>query len=179
MGVTMIVKLSASWILAALVFWAGPAAADDCAKVKLDELRPSAPIGVQPKIKNLGALPLIRRRRHVAIRSRPSSREPSGRGPERAKSCQKNARSRMRHGSGCPARFSASSLITIACGARRRLDQGASRSVAKVVMTVQPVVDPVAPARRRPPLKLANCNASFLLSISRARPLVSNGNTST
>jgi hypothetical protein len=50
----MIVKLSAGWILAALVFWAGLAAADDCPKVKLDEQHPSAPIGVQPKIKNLG-----------------------------------------------------------------------------------------------------------------------------
>jgi hypothetical protein len=42
------------WILAALVSWAGPAAADDCRKVKLDEQHPSAAIGVQPKIKNLG-----------------------------------------------------------------------------------------------------------------------------
>ena len=54
MGIAKIVKLSAGWILAALVFWAGLAAADDCPKVKLDEQHPSAPIGVQPKIKNLG-----------------------------------------------------------------------------------------------------------------------------
>ena len=54
MGIAMVVKLSAGWILAALVFWAGLAAADDCPKVKLDEQHPSAPIGVQPKIKNLG-----------------------------------------------------------------------------------------------------------------------------
>ena len=54
MGIAMIVKLSAGWILAALVFWAGLADADDCHKVKLDEQHPSAPIGVQPKIKNLG-----------------------------------------------------------------------------------------------------------------------------
>ena len=47
-------KLAAAWILLALVFRAGPAAADDCLKVSLDDQHPSAPIGVEPKIKNLG-----------------------------------------------------------------------------------------------------------------------------
>ena len=50
----MIVKLTARRILAALAFWGGPAAADACHKVTLDEQHPSAPIGAQPKIKNLG-----------------------------------------------------------------------------------------------------------------------------
>src|SRR5579862_7226105 len=50
----MMAKLTAAWILAALVFWGGPAAADDCRNVNLDDQHPSAPIDVQPKIKNLG-----------------------------------------------------------------------------------------------------------------------------
>jgi hypothetical protein len=50
----MIAKLAAAGILAALVFWGGPAAADDCRNVNLDDQHPSAPIGVQPTIKNLG-----------------------------------------------------------------------------------------------------------------------------
>ena len=37
-----------------MAFWGGPAAADDCHEVNLDEQHPSAPIGAQPKIKNLG-----------------------------------------------------------------------------------------------------------------------------
>jgi hypothetical protein len=54
MGVKMIAKIAAASILLALVFWGGPAAADDCRKVNLDDQQPSAPIGVQPKLKNLG-----------------------------------------------------------------------------------------------------------------------------
>jgi len=50
----MLAKLATAWILGALVFWGGPAAADDCRKVNLDDQHPSAPIGVQPQIKNLG-----------------------------------------------------------------------------------------------------------------------------
>jgi hypothetical protein len=50
----MIAKLATAWILGALVFWGGPAAADDCRKVNLDDQHPSAPIGVHPKLKNIG-----------------------------------------------------------------------------------------------------------------------------
>jgi hypothetical protein len=51
----MLAKLAAAALLGApLVFWGGLAAADDCRKVNLDDQHPSAPIGAQPKIKNLG-----------------------------------------------------------------------------------------------------------------------------
>jgi hypothetical protein len=50
----MLAKLAAVWLLGALVFWGGSASADDCRSVNLDDQHPSAPIGVQPKMKNLG-----------------------------------------------------------------------------------------------------------------------------
>ena len=50
----MLARLAATFILAALMFWGRPAAADECRKVNLDDQHPSAPIGVQPKMKNLG-----------------------------------------------------------------------------------------------------------------------------
>ena len=50
----MLTKPAAAWIFAALVFCGGPAAADDCRKVNLDDQHPSAPIGAQPRIKNFG-----------------------------------------------------------------------------------------------------------------------------
>jgi hypothetical protein len=50
----MIAKFSGGFVLAALSFCAGQAAADDCRKVTLDAERRSAPIGTQPNIKNLG-----------------------------------------------------------------------------------------------------------------------------
>jgi hypothetical protein len=50
----MLAKLAVAWILVALLFWGEPAAADDCRKVNLDDQHPSAPIGVQPRIKSLG-----------------------------------------------------------------------------------------------------------------------------
>jgi hypothetical protein len=50
----MPIKFAVAWILAALAFWGGSAAADGCHNVNLDDQHPSAPIGTQPKIKNLG-----------------------------------------------------------------------------------------------------------------------------
>lgn len=50
----MLARLSVALILGALVLWGGRASADDCRKVNLDDQHPSAPIGAQPKIKNLG-----------------------------------------------------------------------------------------------------------------------------
>jgi hypothetical protein len=50
----MSVRLSASLLLATLMFWGGSSLADDCRKVRLDEQHRSAPIGAQPKVKNLG-----------------------------------------------------------------------------------------------------------------------------
>jgi hypothetical protein len=50
----MIAKLAVAGISAAWIFLGGPAAADDCRKVTLDDQHPSIPIGTQPNIKNLG-----------------------------------------------------------------------------------------------------------------------------
>ena len=51
----MAVTRIAALIVVALALWGGPAAADNCRKVSLDEQHPSAPIGLQPNMKNLGA----------------------------------------------------------------------------------------------------------------------------
>ena len=50
----MIVRLSAGLLLAMSAFSGGLAVAEDCRKVNLDEQHRTAPIGSQPKIKNLG-----------------------------------------------------------------------------------------------------------------------------
>jgi hypothetical protein len=50
----MMARLAAACVLIASIGWAGSAAADDCRKVDLDAQHRSAPIGVQPTIKNLG-----------------------------------------------------------------------------------------------------------------------------
>jgi hypothetical protein len=47
-------KLAAACVLIAAMAQAGSAAADDCRKVNLDAQHPSAPIGLQPTMKNLG-----------------------------------------------------------------------------------------------------------------------------
>jgi hypothetical protein len=50
----MLTKLAAACGLGMLVLCGGPAVADDCRNVKLDDQHPSAPIGTAPKMKNLG-----------------------------------------------------------------------------------------------------------------------------
>jgi hypothetical protein len=50
----MMTRLAVAWLLAMLVLHGRPAVADDCHKVDLDDQHPIAPIGTQPKIKNMG-----------------------------------------------------------------------------------------------------------------------------
>ena len=51
---TMTVRLAAAYGLATLALCAAPAAADACGNVYLNAQHPSAPVGVQPTVKNLG-----------------------------------------------------------------------------------------------------------------------------
>lgn len=50
----MIAKFAVAWTLTVSVFCSGPAAADDCRRVNLDDQHPTAVIGTQPKLNNFG-----------------------------------------------------------------------------------------------------------------------------
>lgn len=50
----LIAKFAVAWTLTVSVFCSGPAAADDCRRVNLDDQHPTAVIGTQPKLNNFG-----------------------------------------------------------------------------------------------------------------------------